>query len=74
MANSTRSPQQTYLNIAWVLTLVLVVWAITAGNTDIPSWTIAIPAVVTGFWWAFGRGFVGASAPASGDHDAAGHS
>lgn len=52
--------QQRYLNIAWILTAVLVVWAIIAGNVDsIPSWTIAIPAVLTGFWWAFGKGILG---------------
>ena len=54
--------QQRYLNIAWILTAILVVWAIIAGNVDsIPSWTVAIPAVLTGFWWAFGRGFLGDS-------------
>ena len=63
--DSTRgNPNQTYLNIAWGLTLVLVIWAIIVGNTQIPSWTIAIPAVVTGFWWAFGRGVVGGEPPA----------
>lgn len=54
--------QQRYLNIAWILTAVLVVWAIIAGNVEsIPSWTISIPAVLTGFWWAFGKGFLGDS-------------
>lgn len=54
--------QQRYLNIAWILTAILVIWAIIAGNVDsIPSWTIAIPAVLVGFWWAFGRGFLGDS-------------
>lgn len=52
-----------YHNVAWALTLVLVVYAIVVGNTDIPKWTIAIPAVIVGFWWAFGRGFVGADPP-----------
>jgi len=51
--------QQRYLNIAWVLTAILVIWAIIAGNVDsIPRWTTAIPAVLVGFWWAFGRGFL----------------
>lgn len=52
--------QQRYLNIAWVLTAIVAIWAIIAGNFDsIPYWTIAIPAVLAGFWWAFGRGFLG---------------
>ena len=53
-----------YLQVAWVLTLVLVIYAIVAGNVDaIPYWTIAIPAVVVGFWWAFGRQFTGEQPP-----------
>ncbi|KQU68083.1 hypothetical protein ASD62_12415 [Phycicoccus sp. Root563] len=63
MENSRGNRNQTYLNIAWALTLVLVIWAIVVGNTDVPSWTVAIPAVVTGFWWAFGRGVVGGEVP-----------
>lgn len=52
--------ERRYLNIAWLLTAILVIYAIIAGNVDsIPSWTVAIPAVLTGFWWAFGRGVVG---------------
>ena len=52
--------ERRYLNIAWLLTAILVIWAIIAGNVNsIPSWTIAIPAVLTGFWWAFGRGALG---------------
>lgn len=54
---------RTYLSVAWGLTLVLVIWAIVAGNTDVPNWTIAIPGVVVGFWWAFGRTVVGEQAP-----------
>lgn len=62
---------QRYLNIAWILTAVLVVWAIIAGNVDsIPSWTIAIPAVLTGFWWAFGKGFLGDGSGDKGDRQA----
>ena len=46
--------------IGFGLTLVMIIWAIIAGNTaSIPNWTIAIPAVIVGFWWAFGRGVVG---------------
>lgn len=42
--------------IAWSLTLVSIIYAIIAGNVEgIPSWTIAIPFVITGFWWAFGH-------------------
>lgn len=53
---------QRHQNIAWVLTAILVIWAIIAGNVDaIPNWTIAIPAVLVGFWWAFGKGFLGDS-------------
>ncbi|GAB3076325.1 hypothetical protein [Pedococcus soli] len=63
MENSRGNRNQTYLNIAWALTLVLVIWAIVVGNTDVPSWTVAIPAVVTGFWWAFGPGVVGGEVP-----------
>jgi len=63
MENSRGNRNQTYLNVAWALTLVLVIWAIVVGNTDVPSWTVAIPAVVTGFWWAFCRGFVGGEVP-----------
>lgn len=49
-----------YLSVAWGFTLVLVVYAIIAGNTEsIPSWTIAIPGVIVGFWWAFGRTVLG---------------
>ena len=36
--------QQRYLNIAWILTAVLVVWAIIAGNVEsIPSWRSRSP-------------------------------
>ena len=59
--DSTRgNPNQTYLNIAWGLTLVLVIWAIIVGNTQIPSWTIAIPAVraaTSKYFNADARGF-----------------
>lgn len=56
--------QQRHLTIAWLLTAVLTVWAVIAGNVEsIPNWTIAIPGTLTGFWWAFGR-----SALASWDH------
>ena len=49
-----------HATIGFGLTLVMVIWAIIAGNVDsIPTWTIAIPAVIVGFWWAFGRGIVG---------------
>ena len=49
-----------YHNIAWVLTLLVAICAIVVGNTDLPGWTVAVVAVVAGFWWAFGKGFVGA--------------
>ena len=52
--------QRRYVTIGFALTAVLVIWAIIAGNSDgIPDWTIAIPAVVVGFWWAFGKGVLG---------------
>lgn len=48
--------ERRYMTIAWALTLVLVIWALVASNVDsIPTWTIAIPGVIAGFWWAFGR-------------------
>ncbi|MFC7491519.1 MULTISPECIES: hypothetical protein [unclassified Knoellia] len=56
--------ERRYLNIAWLLTAILAICAIIAENVDsIPSWTIAIPAVLTGFWWAFGRGALGDGSP-----------
>ncbi|PRY60149.1 hypothetical protein BCF74_10895 [Knoellia remsis] len=52
--------ERRYTTIAWALTLVLVIWALVASNVDsIPTWTIAIPGVITGFWWAFGRSALG---------------
>jgi hypothetical protein len=56
---------RTYQTVAWALTLLVAIHGILVGNTDIPSWTIAITAVICGFWWAFGRGVVGAE-PAEG--------
>lgn len=48
-----------YMAVAWTLTLIVAIWAIVAGNVDsIPTWTIAIPAMVAGFWWAFGRNVI----------------
>lgn len=62
--------RNTYLAVGMGLTLILVIWAIIAGNSDaIPQWTIAIPAVVSGFWWAFGRSVIGDGNPRR-DHDA----
>lgn len=54
--------QQRHLTIAWLLTAVLTIWAVVAGNVDaVPNWTIAIPGVATGFWWAFGQSVLASS-------------
>lgn len=52
--------ERPYTTIAWTLTLITVVYVLVATNVEsIPTWTIAIPGVITGFWWAFGRGALG---------------
>jgi len=60
--------RNTYLIVGMALSMILAIWAIISVNTDsLPSWTIAIPGIVAGFWWAFGQQVVGGGNARHGD-------
>ena len=40
--------------LAWMFTLITVLTAIIVGSAGMPEWLVAVPAVCTGFAWAFG--------------------
>ena len=48
----------TYHKIAWTLTLLVAIAGVLVGMVDFPVVVLVILSIITGFWWAFGHGFV----------------
>jgi glucose uptake protein GlcU len=48
-----------YLKVAWTLSMLVAICGVLVGMADLPVAVLVVVAIVSGFWWAFGRGFTG---------------